>query len=266
MRSAFNLDASVRAFGSWVYPTLKHQADLDRYATVIASTQPTAVVEAGTRNGASADWFATNPGVRLVVTIDIQPTSPGPAVRFWNKPRPVRTYGDTRDIDTCAIHTLKGSSTWPDLVAYVEELTAGHRVMVSLDSDHSRDHVFHEIERYAPLVSPGCYLVVEDGIIAFLPADVHEQHGCGIYTGTVLDAIGQADRCRLLDAFEHDAEIEGTQGGITMNPGGWWRKRQPGEPSTGWQPIAGGLYWAPIGTPADELPAVLPVPDGIEAP
>ena len=34
--------------------------------------------------------------------------------------------------------------------------------MVILDSDHSRDHVLRELELYAPFVTRGCYLVVED--------------------------------------------------------------------------------------------------------
>ncbi len=34
--------------------------------------------------------------------------------------------------------------------------------MVVLDSDHSAAHVGKELEIYAPLVTPGCYMVVED--------------------------------------------------------------------------------------------------------
>lgn len=37
--------------------------------------------------------------------------------------------------------------------------------MVILDSDQSTDHVRSELRAYAPLVSPECYLIVEDTII-----------------------------------------------------------------------------------------------------
>jgi cephalosporin hydroxylase len=36
--------------------------------------------------------------------------------------------------------------------------------MVIADCDHSRDHVLAELSSYSPLVSVGCYYIVEDGI------------------------------------------------------------------------------------------------------
>jgi cephalosporin hydroxylase len=39
-------------------------------------------------------------------------------------------------------------------------------VLVILDSNHSRDHVAAELALYAPLVSPGSYIVACDGIMA----------------------------------------------------------------------------------------------------
>ena len=39
------------------------------------------------------------------------------------------------------------------------------RVMVVLDSNHSRAHVRSELELYAPLVTPGSLMVVTDGIM-----------------------------------------------------------------------------------------------------
>jgi cephalosporin hydroxylase len=42
------------------------------------------------------------------------------------------------------------------------------RVMVILDSSHSKAHVAKELEAYAPLVSPGSYIVATDGIMGLV--------------------------------------------------------------------------------------------------
>ena len=46
---------------------------------------------------------------------------------------------------------------------------AGGPVMVILDSDHSRAHVRAEMEAYGPLVTPGSFMLVQDGVIDVLP-------------------------------------------------------------------------------------------------
>ena len=193
----------VRSFGAWQYPMLKHHWDLARYTIVLEDSRPEVVVECGTRTGHSALWFARH-GVD-VVTIDVTPQVPAD----------VATASDR-------IVWLTGSSTDPAMVAAVAAATAGKRTMVSLDSDHSAAHVAAEITAYSPLVSSGCYLVVEDGVIAWLPEDVLYGHGCQIYTGTVLDAIEQI--LPSDERFERDVELE-TMFPATMFPAGWWRHR-----------------------------------------
>ena len=44
----------------------------------------------------------------------------------------------------------------------------GEKVLVILDSNHTRDHVAAELEAYSPLVTPGSYIVATDGSMEFL--------------------------------------------------------------------------------------------------
>lgn len=44
----------------------------------------------------------------------------------------------------------------------------GDWVLVVLESDHSRDDVMAELDAYAPLVTPGTYVVVTDGVMQVL--------------------------------------------------------------------------------------------------
>ncbi len=61
------------------------------------------------------------------------------------------------------IQYLHGSSISEDIVDEVRSNVAdSSRVMVILDSDHSKEHVLAELQIYNQFVTKGSYLVVED--------------------------------------------------------------------------------------------------------
>jgi cephalosporin hydroxylase len=71
------------------------------------------------------------------------------------------------------IQMIQGSSIAPEIIAQVKEIAHGYqRVLVSLDSNHTHDHVLAELEAYAPLTSVGSYCVVFDTIVEDMPADM----------------------------------------------------------------------------------------------
>lgn len=188
-------------------PVWKLAYDLDRYADVMVASRPDVVVECGTMWGGSALWFEDH-GVD-VITIDMEPGPIYPAARA----RCERTTW------------ISGSSINPAIVARVAKLVAGRRVMVSLDSDHSSSHVMSEIELYGPLVSPGCYLVVEDGIFDLAPTAQGRAKGGALleHVGGPLRAIVQT----LVDdpGWVRDHAIERAYP-LSYCPAGWWVKKE----------------------------------------
>ena len=60
---------------------------------------------------------------------------------------------------------LLGGSTDPEIVAEVHRRARGKRVLVLLDSLHSKEHVAAELEAYAPLVPLGSYVIVQDTLV-----------------------------------------------------------------------------------------------------
>lgn len=186
---------SVTEFGAWRLPMIKHVDDLARYAKVIEATQPQALIECGSWSGHSARWFASL-GLD-VLSIDIAP--------------------DRAATASDGVRALVGDTCDPGIIEQVTAWVDGRRCMVSLDSDHCEHHVRREIELYRELVSPGCYLVVEDGIIDWLTAP--KPLGCDVFTGSVLAAI--EDMLDHDDRFSRDLVVEAMTS-VTMFPAGWW--------------------------------------------
>jgi cephalosporin hydroxylase len=130
--------------------TAKCPMDMWIYQEILWDTRPDLIVECGTAWGGSALFYASMFDLLgtggEIVTVDIAGDDQIP-----DRPRHPRiTY-------------LTGSSTDGGIVDRVGRRAASaDRVMVVLDSDHSQAHVAAELAAYSPLVTPGCYLVVED--------------------------------------------------------------------------------------------------------
>jgi cephalosporin hydroxylase len=183
---------------SWLgTPVLKCPLDLWIYQEILAETRPDLIVETGTHHGGSALYLAgicDHLGHGRIVTADLV-AHPG---------RPVHDR----------ITYLEGSSTSEPVIAAIRELANGaERVMVILDSDHRRDHVLRELELYAPLVTRGCYLVVEDTNVNGHPV----VPGFGPGPMEALD-----DYLASTDAFEVDRTRERLM--LTFNPSGYLRR------------------------------------------
>jgi cephalosporin hydroxylase len=71
------------------------------------------------------------------------------------------------------IDMIQGSSVAPEVIAQVYKYAEGYeRILVSLDSNHTHDHVLAELEAYAPLTGKGSYCVVFDTIVEDMPDDM----------------------------------------------------------------------------------------------
>jgi cephalosporin hydroxylase len=178
---------------------LKCPLDLWTYQEILHEMQPELIIETGTYQGGSSLFLASICdllGCGEVLTIDVD--------RRDDRPRHPRiTY-------------LNGSSTSNAILRQVRQRAEGaSRVLVILDSGHAKEHVLAELRAYAPLVTPGSYLVVEDTNLNGHPVD--SDHGPG-------PAEAVAEFLERNDAFDRDESREKFM--LTFNPGGYLKKRE----------------------------------------
>lgn len=140
---------------SWLgVPMIQLPDDMIRYQEVVFSLKPDIIIETGIAHGGSAIFSASlcrllGKGRVVAVDIDIRPHN-----RERLEAHPL--------IDLITL--IEGSSTAPDIVDLVKkEVGDAQTVLVVLDSNHTYDHVLKELEAYAPLVTPGSYIVATDG-------------------------------------------------------------------------------------------------------
>jgi cephalosporin hydroxylase len=133
--------------------------DMIRIQEVIWRLRPDVIVETGVAHGGSLIFYASlfeamGHGRAIGVDIEIRDHN-----RIAIEAHPLAGR----------ITLIQGSSTASDTLAAVQDRIApDERVLVVLDSNHSRAHVETELDLYAPLVSSGSYIVACDGIMAQL--------------------------------------------------------------------------------------------------
>jgi len=181
-------------------PLPQNPLDLQIMQEVIWDTRPEVIVQCGAFVGAApllwASYQETFGIDGLVVSIGVEDRmEDARAHALWHR----------------RVRFLHGSSVDPDIVAVVTGIAEGRRTMVILDSDHHEAHVRAEMDSYAPMVTSGCYMVVQHGFIE----EVVPDHGPGPLPA--IDSFLAED-----DRFEVDRDRERLI--LTMCPSGFLRR------------------------------------------
>jgi cephalosporin hydroxylase len=142
---------------SWLgRPIIQLPDDMFRLQEVIYAVKPDVIVETGVAHGGSLIFHAglcKAMGKGRVIGVDIE-------IRPHN-----RAAIESHDLAS-AITLIEGSSIDPAVVAQVRGLIEpGERVLVILDSNHSKAHVLAELAAYGEMVSVGSYILACDGIM-----------------------------------------------------------------------------------------------------
>lgn len=133
-------------------PAMKNPMDAWIYQEILHAVRPDVVIEIGSAAGGSTLYLAhllQQLGDGIVVSVD----------------RDRSTYR----AEAVNIIDITGDSSSGEVVAAVSERCHGKTGLVIHDGDHTYQAVRKEMDLYAPLVTPGSYFIVEDGIVDLFP-------------------------------------------------------------------------------------------------
>lgn len=147
---------------SWMgRPIIKYPQDIVIMQELIWNIRPDLIIETGIAHGGSIIFSSSmmellgNGGKVIAVDIDI---------RKHNREE-IEKHPMMKNITM-----LEGSSVDEKIVKQIADYAKGFKkVMVVLDSNHSHEHVYRELELYTPLVSVGSYILLPDTFVEFFP-------------------------------------------------------------------------------------------------
>ena len=166
----FNISSNKALYSynfSWMgRPIIQYPQDMIAMQELIWEIKPDLIIETGIAHGGSLIYYASimeliGKGEILGIDIDI---------RDHNK-QAIEAHPMYKRISM-----IQGSALDPAIIEKVKEKASGKQtVMVSLDSNHTHDHVLEELKLYSPFVTLNSYLVVFDTVIEDMPQGMYDR-------------------------------------------------------------------------------------------
>ena len=164
---------------SWMdRPIIQYPQDMIAMQEVIWEVKPDLIIETGIAHGGSLIMNAS-----YLAMLDYCEAIENGETLDPKKPKR-RVLGidiDIREHNRAAIEAhpmsnridmIQGSSVAEDIVSQVKEYAKKYnRILISLDSNHTHEHVLAELQAYAMLTSIGSYCVVFDTIVEDMPKE-----------------------------------------------------------------------------------------------
>ena len=198
-------------------PIIQFPQDILAMQELIWQVQPDLIIETGIAHGGSLIFLASmlelnaacgGPNDAEVVGLDID-------IRAHNR-RAIEDHPMFKRITM-----IQGSSLAPEVVAQVHsKAVRKKRVLVSLDSNHTHEHVLEELKAYAPLTSVGSYCIVFDTVIEDMSPEMFPDRPWG--PGNSPKSAVQ-EYLKSHSEFQIDKEIDHKLL-ISVAPGGYLRR------------------------------------------
>ena len=134
-------------------PIIQTPEDMILMQELIFKIQPDVIIETGIAHGGSLIYYASLLeliGKGKIIGVDIE-------IREHNR-KVLEIHPMFKRIEL-----IEGSSTSEEIIKKIRKIVPkGSKVIVCLDSNHTKNHVLKELELYNSFVNPGSYIVVFD--------------------------------------------------------------------------------------------------------
>lgn len=176
--------AKLNYMYTWLgVPVIQFPADLILIQEIIFNMKPNKIIEVGIGRGGLSVFLAS-----ILSATGKDKTSKVICVEKQISPHTRKAIRKSRH--SKHITLIQGNSVSPETIMKVKKgLKKSDKTMIILDSNHTEDHVYKELEIYSNLVSLNGHIVVMDTVIQYMDRDhfISTKWGVGNNPKTALD-------------------------------------------------------------------------------